>query len=58
MRVDKISRIIRMKVSMEMGLEDLGMVLDIRVRYIVMVSKYVMVYLIFFLEFVDSRNII
>lgn len=47
-----------MKVSMEMGLEDLGMVLDIRVRYIVMVSKYVMVYLIFFLEFVDSRNII
>lgn len=58
MRVDKISRIIRMKVSIEMGLEDLGMVLDIRVRYIVMVSKYVMVYLIFFLEFVDSRNII
>lgn len=41
MRVDRIRRTIKTKVSTEIGLEDLGMVSDTRVRYTVMASKHV-----------------
>lgn len=57
-RVDKINRTIRTKVSTEMGLEDLGMVSDTRVRYTVMASKHVMAYPILSPESADSRNTI